>query len=181
MKEKTKKSKDKELVATLSDTESDLSDGYEDECGNYMAFVATIEKVIVENVSDSEDSSDDEAPKKLTLYKAYDKLCTEYIKSERTSYLCKKELNEVKTAKAGLLVKLDETTRLVETLVVENTSLDEKVKNLGVEFSQSRTQIERISSAKLDEVLSAQRPSSNKTGLGYVDSSGPSSSTASRS
>ena len=38
-----------------------------------------------------------------------------------------------------------------------------------------------MSSAKLDEVLSAQKPSSDKAGLGYVDSSGPFSSTASRS
>ena len=38
-----------------------------------------------------------------------------------------------------------------------------------------------MSSAKLDEILSAQKPSSNKAGLGYVDSTGPSSSTASRS
>ena len=66
-----------------------------------------------------------------------------------------KELNKVKTEKADLLVKLDETTRSVETLVVENTSLEEKVKLLEEELSQARTQIERISSAKLDEVLSA--------------------------
>ena len=33
-------------------------------------------------------------------------------------------------------------------------------------------------SAKLDEVLSAQKPSSDKTSLGYVVSSGPSSSKA---
>ena len=38
-----------------------------------------------------------------------------------------------------------------------------------------------MSSAKLDEVLSAQKPSSNKTGLGYVVSFNPSSSTASGS
>ena len=38
-----------------------------------------------------------------------------------------------------------------------------------------------MSSAKLNEVLSAKKPSSDKTGLGYVVSSGPSSSTASRS
>ena len=61
---------------------------------------------------------------------------------------------------------------------MENTSLDEKVKNPKVELSQARTQMEMMSSAKLYEVLSAQRPSSNKTGLGYVNSSGPSSSTA---
>ena len=38
-----------------------------------------------------------------------------------------------------------------------------------------------MSSAKFDEVLSAQKPSSNKTGLRYVVSFGPSSSTASGS
>ena len=63
--------------------------------------------------------------------------------------------------------------RLVETLVVENVLLEEKVKNLEVELSQARTQIERMSSAKLDEVLSAQKPSFDKTGLGYVVSSPP--------
>ena len=64
---------------------------------------------------------------------------------------------------------------------MENASLEEKVKNLEVELSQARTQIERMSSAKLDEVLSAQKPSSDKIGLGYAVSSGPSSSIASRS
>ena len=83
--------------------------------------------------------------------------------------------------KTDLLVKLDETTRLVETLVEENTLLQEKVKNLEVELGQTRTQIKRMSSANLDEVLSAQKPSFDKTGLGYTVSSSPSSSTASGS
>ena len=61
---------------------------------------------------------------------------------------------------------------------MENTSLEEKVKNLEVELSQARSQIERMSNTKLDEVLCAQKPNSNKTGLGYVVSSGPSSSSA---
>ena len=135
MKEKTKESKDKWLVVTWSDTENDSSDEYVDECRHVMAFTATTDKVIVESVSDSEDSSDDEVPKKMTLQEAYDKLCIKFIKSEKTSHLCRKELNEVKTEKADLLVKLDEMTRLVETLVVENTSLEEKVKNLEVELS----------------------------------------------
>ena len=143
------------LVATSSGSKSDISDEYEDECGHYMAFAAITDKVIEESASNSEDSSDDEVPKKLILQEAYDKLCTEFIKSEKTSHLCRKEINEVKTEKADMLVKLDETPRLVETLVVENTSLEKKVKNLEVELSQARTQIKRMSSAKLDEVLSA--------------------------
>ena len=64
---------------------------------------------------------------------------------------------------------------------MENASLEEKVKNLEVELSQARTQIERMSSAKLNEVLSAQKPSSDKTGLGYAVSFGPFSSTTSGS
>ena len=100
-----------------------------------MAFATTTDKVIVKSASDSEDSSNDEVPKKLTLQKAYDKLCTEFIKSKKTSHLCRKELNEVKTDKAKLLVKLDKTTRLVETLAVENNSLEVNVKNLKVELS----------------------------------------------
>ena len=41
MKEKTKKSKDKGLVATWSDTENDSSNEYVEECGHFMAFAAT--------------------------------------------------------------------------------------------------------------------------------------------
>ena len=70
MKEKTKNSKGKVLVATLSDSESDLSDEYEDKCGQFMAFTAITNKVIVESASDSEDSFDDEGPKKLNLHEA---------------------------------------------------------------------------------------------------------------
>ena len=61
-----------------------------------MAFVTTTDKVIMESVSDNEDFSNDEVPKKLTFQEAYDKLCTEFIKFKKTSHLCRKELNKVK-------------------------------------------------------------------------------------
>ena len=67
MKEKTKESKDKGLVAIWSDTENDSFDEYVGECNHVMAFVASTDKVIVESASDSEDFSDDEVPKKMTL------------------------------------------------------------------------------------------------------------------
>ena len=67
MKEKTKESKDKWLVATWSDAKNDSSDEYVDECSHVMAFAASTDKVIVESASDSKDSSDDKVPKKLTL------------------------------------------------------------------------------------------------------------------
>ena len=99
------------MVTTWSGIENDSSDEYVDECSHIIAFATSTDRVIVESASDSEDSFDDEVPKKLTLWEAYDKLCTEFIKSKKTSHLCRKDLNEVKTKKADLLVKLDETTR----------------------------------------------------------------------
>ena len=127
---KDREVKDKGLVATWSDTENESSDEYMGECSHIMAFATSTDKVIVESVSNSKDSSDDEVPKKMTLQEAYNKLCTKFIKFEKISHLCRKKLNEVKTEKADLLVKQDETTRLVETLVMKNTSLEEEVKNL---------------------------------------------------
>ena len=83
MKEKTKKSKGNVLDATLSDIESDLSNEYDDECGKYMAFIATIDEVIVKNSSDSKDSFDDKVLEKMTFQEVYDKLCIEYIESDK--------------------------------------------------------------------------------------------------
>ena len=67
MKEKTKESKEKWLVATWSDIEDDSSDEYVDECRHVMAFAASTDKVIVESASDSDYSSDNEVSKKMTL------------------------------------------------------------------------------------------------------------------
>ena len=43
----------------------------------------------------------------------------------------------------------------------------EKTKKLEVELFQVRAQLERASSAKLDEMLSLQKSASDRTGLGY--------------
>ena len=58
------------MVATWSDTENDSFDEYVDECHHVMAFAATTDKVIVESTSNSDDSFNDEIPKKMTLQEA---------------------------------------------------------------------------------------------------------------
>ena len=55
----------------------------------------------------------------------------------------------------------------------ENNFLTEKTKKLEAELFQVRAQLERTSSAKLDEMLSLQKSASDRTGLGY-DFSSPS-------
>ena len=54
----------------------------------------------------------------------------------------------------------------------------EKTKKLKVELVQVKTQLERTSSAKLDDMLNIQKSASDRTGLGYGLSS---SNTASSS
>ena len=67
MKEKTMELKDKRLIVTWSDTKNDSSDEYVGESSHVMAFAASTDKVIMESASDSEDSFDDEVPKKMTI------------------------------------------------------------------------------------------------------------------
>ena len=53
-----------------------------------------------------------------------------------------------------------------------------KTKKLELELSQVRAQLERTSSAKLDEMLSIQKSTSDRTGLGYGLSSSNIASTS---
>ena len=54
----------------------------------------------------------------------------------------------------------------------------ENTKKLEAELFQVRAQLERTSSAKLDEMLSIQKSASNRTGLGYNLSSSNIASTS---
>ena len=77
------------------------------------------------------------------------------------------------SASATLLVKPDFSTKFdkanqsIGALRFENSFLVEKTKKLKAELFQVRAQLERTSSAKLDEMLSLQKYVSDRTGLGY--------------
>ena len=75
-------------------------------------------------------------------------------------------------------IKFDESNQTIGALRFENNFLVEKTKKLEAELFQVRAQLERTSSAKLDEMLSLQKSASNRTDLGY-DFSSPSIATSS--
>ena len=56
---------------------------------------------------------------------------------------------------------------IIGALRFENNFLVEKTKKLEAELFQVRAQLERTSSAKLDEMLNLQKSASNRTSLGY--------------
>ena len=70
-----------------------------------------------------------------------------------------------------LSIKFDEANQTIGILRFKNNFLAEKTKKLEAELFQVRAQLERISSAKLDEMLRIQKSASDRTGLGYDFSS----------
>ena len=89
-----------------------------------------------------------------------------------------KKLSEVKLEREEISIKFDESNQTIGALRFENNFLVEKTKKLEAELFQVRAQLERTSSAKLDEMLSLQKSASNRTDLGY-DFSSPSIATSS--
>ena len=61
--------------------------------------------------------------------------------------------------------------KTIGALPFENNFLAKKTKKLEEELFQVRAQLERTSSAKLDEMLSFKKSASDQTGLGYDFSS----------
>ena len=63
-----------------------------------------------------------------------------------------------------------DANELLNNVKTENMHLLDKVKNLELESSAIRKQTNRSTSSKLDHMLSVQKSHSNKTGLGFVES-----------
>ena len=94
-------------------------------------------------------------------------------KHEKMYRLASKKLSDVELEWEELSTKFDEANQTIGALRFENNFLAEKTKKFEAELFQVRAQLERTSSAKLDEMLSFQKSASDRIGLGY-DFSSPS-------
>ena len=174
--------KSKAFAATLSDTEpKDDSDNKDDRILN--AFIATISPIdgIVEDV-DEEDELVESKFEKMDdqddIHTAYEKLHKLSKKHEKLYRLTTKKLSDVELDCKELSTKFDEANQTIGALRFENNFLAEKTKKLKAKLFQVRAQLERASSAKLDEMLSLQKSASDRTSLGYGFSSSNIASTS---
>ena len=163
--------KSKALAATLSDMEPEDDSENKDD-GILNAFTATINptKGIVEDVDEEEDLVDSKFEKmddKDDIHTAYEKLYKVSEKHEKLYRLATKKLSDMELDCEELSTKFDEANQTIGALRFENNFLVEKTKKLEVELFQVRAQLERTSSAKLNETLSIQKSASDRTGLGY--------------
>ena len=89
-----------------------------------------------------------------------------------------KKLSEVELEREEISMKFDEANQTTGALRCETNFLAKKTKKLEVELFQVRAQLERTSNAKLNEMLSPQKSTADRTNLGY-DFSSPSIASAS--
>ena len=105
------------------------------------------EKDLVESKFEKMDDQDD-------IHTAYAKLYKVSKKHEKLYRLATKKLSDVELDREELSTKVDETNQTIGVLRFENNFLTERTKKLEVELFQVKAQLERTSSAKLDEMLS---------------------------
>lgn len=77
-------------------------------------------------------------------------------------------MKKVEEEHRGILVQLKEAKCEVEGLKGELVEAYSKIKFLELEIIQANIKVERISTKKLDNVLSSQKSSHDKTGLSYI-------------
>ena len=162
----------KALAATLSDTELKANSDESDQDGIVSAFTATAEvlREVVELIDEEEElmeSKFEKMDERDDIYTAYFILYKVSEKHEKLYRLATRKLSEVELEWEELFTKVDEANQTIRALRFENNFLVEKTKKLDVELFQVRVQLERTSSAKLDEMLNFQKSASNKTGLEY--------------
>ena len=166
--------KSKALVAILSDTELEDDSDNEDD-GILNAFTATVNPTdgIVEDVVEEEELVESKFEKmddQDDIHTVYEKLYKLFEKHEKLYRLTTMKLSDVELDCEELSTKFDEANQAIGALSFENNFLAKKTKKLEDELFQVRAQLERSSSAKLDEMLSFQKSASNQTG-GYGFSS----------
>ena len=151
--------KSKALATTLSDTKPE-----DDRILN--AFTATVNPIdgIVEDIVEEEELVESKFVKmddQDDIYTAYEKLYKLFEKYEKLYRLTTKKLNDVELDCKKLSTKFDEANQTIGALRFENNFLAEKTKKLEVDLFHVRAQLERTSSAKLDEMLSLQKSTSD--------------------
>ena len=167
--------KSKALAATLSDTEPENDFDNEDD-GILNAFTATVNptKGIVEDVDEEEElveSKFEKIDEQDDVYTTYAKLYKVLKKHKKMYRMTTKKLSDVELKREEISTKFDEAYQTIGALRFENNFLAEKTKKLETELFQVRAQLERTSSSKFDEMLSLQKSTSDRTGLGYNFSS----------
>ena len=183
------RSKGKVYATTLSDSDSSNSNPKEsyDEEGNYSAFmtIAYVEssenlgKLVKELAKHSdeesmgivEESNVEEDEDISGLQENYNSLLEKSGKYASVAKVAMKKMKKSDEDYRSLLVRYKEAKCEIETLNGELTEAYTKVKFLEIEVVQANAKVDRVSTKKLDDVISSKKSFFDKTGLGYIGES----------
>ncbi|XP_075657179.1 uncharacterized protein LOC142627245 [Castanea sativa] len=176
--------KGKVFATTLGDLESSNFD-VEGECdrdGNYSAFMAIttidsrdelsdlVDELGVHSEGEEVDDSKDEVVYlnvgEKNLQEVYEALLEDCGKYAKVAKNVVKKMKKVEEEHKFILVQLKDAKCEVEELKEELLNAYSKIKFLELEIIQTNVKVERISTKKLDNVLSSKKPSNDKIGLG---------------
>ena len=176
-------------ATTLSDSDSSTFD-FEDSCdeeGNFSAFMIVAHgessedlNLLIEKLGEHsdeefmgivEESDADENEDTTGLRENYNSLLEKSGEYARVTKAAVKKMKKAKEDYRSLLVRYKEAKCEIETPNGELTEPYTKVKFLKLEVVQANAKVERVSTKKLDDVLSSQKTFSNKTRLGYTGES----------
>ena len=180
------KSKGKVYATTLSDSDSSDSESKEscDGEGNYSAFmtVAHVESsselnLLVRDLGEHSDEeslgiveeSDAEEDESTTnLQENYNSLLEKSGEYTRVAKAAVRKMKKAEEDYKSLLIRYREAKCEIETLNGELSETYTKMRFLEQEVVQANAKIERVTTKKLDDVISSQKSFSDKSGLGYT-------------
>ena len=122
----------------------------------------------LESIGIVEEFDDEEDEGIVGLPENYNSLLEKTGEYAKVANAAIKKMKRAEEDYRSLLVRYKEARSEIETLNGELTEAYSKIKFLELEVVQANAKVERVSSKKLDEVLSHQNPFSNRTGLRYT-------------
>ena len=154
--------KSKALATTLSDTELEVDFDESDQYEIVSAFTAIVEsfKEVVDLIDEEEELIESKFEKmddQDDIHTAYTKLYKVSKKHEKLYRLATRKLSEMELEREKLSTKVNEANQTIGALRFKNNLLVEKTKKVDAKLFQVRAQLERTSSAKLDEMLNRSR------------------------
>ena len=183
------RSKGKVYATTLSDSNSSTYDSKDscDEEGNFSAFMTIAHvkslkdlNLLVQELGEHsdeksmrivEESNSEEVECTASLQENYNSLLEKSREYIRVAKAAVKNMKKAEEDYKSLLVRYKEAKCEIETLNGELTETYTKVKFLELDAVQANVKVERVSTKKLDDVLSHQKLFSDKTELGYIGES----------
>ena len=173
-------------ATTLSDSDSSDSES-EESCdgeGNYSAFmtIAHVESLDELNLlvrdlgehSDEEslgiveESDAEEYESTTNLQENYNSLLEKSGEYIRVAKAAVRKMKKAEEDYKSILIRYREVKCEIETLNGELLEVYTKVRFLDQEVVQANAKIERVTTKKLDDVISSQKSFSDKSGLGYT-------------